>query len=208
MDGLVTNASLIVGVSGGGLSAHSVLVTGLAGIAAGSFSMATGEYVSVKSQNELTQAEAAIERDRLERFPEAEEEELAETLLEYGLDLDLAKHVASEISKRPEAAFRMHTREEFGLDPDDLASPWLAAGLSLVSFALGAIIPLIPYLAGGKGLLVPLIVFAVALFLGGEAVGRVTSRPMFLSGARQLALGAGAAAVTYGIGQAIHAWAR
>jgi len=206
MDGLVTNASLIIGVSGGGLSAHSTIVTGLAGLVAGSFSMATGEFISVTSQNELTDAEAALEKDKLERFPEAEEEELAEALAGYGLDAALAKQVAAEISKRPDAAFRMHTREEFGIDPDDLASPWVAAGLSLISFALGAVIPLAPYLAGARGLLVTLLVFAVALFVGGEAVGRVTSRPPLLSGIRQLVLGSLAALVTYGIGRAIGTW--
>ena len=117
MDGLVTNASLIVGVGGGGLSSHSIVLTGLAGLAAGSFSMAAGEYVSVSSQNELTGAEAAVEREKLARFPEAEEEELTEVLTGYGLDLDLAGRVAAEISKRPEAALRMHTREEFGVKP-------------------------------------------------------------------------------------------
>jgi vacuolar iron transporter family protein len=205
MDGLVTNASLIVGVSGGGLSPHFTILTGLAGLAAGSFSMAAGEYISVRSQNELTGAEAAVERGKLARFPEAEQEELTEVLAGYGLDLTLAGRVAAEISKRPETAFRMHTREEFGVDPEDLPSPWTAAGLSLMSFALGAVVPLAPYLAGARSLLIPLIVFAVALFAGGAAVGRVTRRPLLHGGARQLVIGAAAAAVTYGIGQAIGA---
>ena len=144
MDGLVTNASLIVGVGGGGLSSHSIVLTGLAGLAAGSFSMAAGEYVSVSSQNELTGAEAEVEREKLARFPEAEEEELTEVLTGYGLDLDLAGRVAAEISKRPEAALRMHTREEFGVNPEDLASPWVAAGSSMVSFAAGCGYPASP----------------------------------------------------------------
>jgi VIT1/CCC1 family predicted Fe2+/Mn2+ transporter len=203
MDGLVTNASLIVGVGGGGLSSHSIILTGLAGLAAGSFSMAAGEYISVTSQNELTAGEAAIERDKLANFPEAEEEELTEVFAKYGLDLDLARQVAAEISKRPDAALRMHTREEFGVNPEDLASPWVAAASSLVSFALGAIIPLISYLAGSQSLLISLLVFAVALFAGGATVGRFTNRPLIRSGLRQLALGAVAAAVTYGIGRAI-----
>ncbi len=203
MDGLVTNASLIVGVGGGGLSSHSIVLTGLAGLAAGSFSMAAGEYVSVSSQNELTGAEAAVEREKLASFPQAEEEELTEVLTGYGLDLDLAGRVAAEISKRPEAALRMHTREEFGVNPEDLASPWVAAGSSMVSFALGAVIPLVPYLAGAQSLVISVLVSTVALFVGGAIVGRVTSRPLVRSGLRQLALGAAAAAVTYGIGRAI-----
>jgi vacuolar iron transporter family protein len=205
MDGLVTNASLIVGVSGGGFSPHSTILTGLAGLAAGSFSMAAGEYISVTSQNELVAAETAIEREKLAKFPEAEQEELTEVLAGYGLDAALAARVAAEISKRPATAVRMHTREEFGVDPDDLPSPWAASGLSLVSFAFGAVVPLVPYLAGARSLLIPLILFALALFVGGAAVGRVTSRPLIRTGARQLAIGGVAAAVTYGIGQAISA---
>jgi vacuolar iron transporter family protein len=205
MDGLVTNASLIVGVGGGGLSPHSTILTGLAGLAAGSLSMAAGEYISVTAQNELTTAEAAVEREKLATFPEAEEEELTEVLIGYGLDVVLARQVAAEISKQPDTAFRMHTREEFGLDPAHLPSPWVAGGLSLVSFGLGAVIPLVPYLAGARTLLIPLVLFAVALFVGGAATGRVTRRPRLQSGARQLALGAAAAAVTYGIGQAVGA---
>ncbi len=186
MDGLVTNTSLIVGVGGGGLSSHSIVLTGLAGLAAGSFSMAAGEYVSVSSQNELTAAEAAVEREKLARFPEAEEEELTEVLTGYGLDLGLAGRVAAEISKRPEAALRMHTREEFGVNPEDLASPWVAAGSSMASFALGAVIPLVPYLAGAQSLVISVLVSAVALFVGGAMVGRVTRRPLVRSGLRQL----------------------
>lgn len=208
MDGLVTNASLIVGVGGGGLSTHSIVLTGLAGLVAGSFSMAAGEYISVSSQNELTAAEAAVEREKLAHYPEAEEEELTEMLTGYGLDLDLAARVAAEISKSPEAALRIHTSAEFGVNPEDLASPWVAAGASMVSFALGAVLPLFPYLVGASSLLIPLVVSAIALFGGGALVGRITRRPLLLSGIRQLSLGAVAAAVTYGIGQAIGSSAR
>ena len=205
MDGLVTNASLIVGVGGGGLSPHAIVLTGLAGLAAGSFSMAAGEYISVTSQNQLIQAEATVERGKLERFPDAEEEELTEMLTGYGLDLDLASQVAAEMSTRPEAALRMHTLEEFGVNPEELPSPWVAAALSMVSFALGAIIPLLPYLAGATSLVASVVLTAIALFAGGAVVGRLTSRPLLRCGFRQLALGTLAAAVTYGIGQAISA---
>src|SRR5690242_5571983 len=142
MDGLVTNASLIVGVGSGGLAPHAIILTGLAGLAAGSLSMAAGEYISVRSQNELTHAETELERDRIARFPAAEHEELTEVLTGYGLAPDLAAQAATAISRNPEKALRMHTREEFGVDPEDLPSPWTAGAASLVSFAVGAVLPL------------------------------------------------------------------
>lgn len=205
MDGLITNASLVVGVGGSGESTHAILLTGLAGLAAGSFSMAAGEYISVTSQNELIASETALERAKLATFPKAEQEELTEVLTGYGLDVDLAGRVAEEISKQPDAALRIHTREEFGVNPEDLPSPYVAAASSLLAFALGAVLPIAPYLAGAHKLFLPLIVFGVALFAGGATVGRLTKRPPLTSGARQFMLGAVAAAVTYGIGQLIGA---
>ena len=121
---------------------------------------------------------------------------MTEVFIEYGLELDLARRVAAEISKRPRAALRIHTREEFGVSPEDLASPWVAAGLSFTSFALGPIIPPAPYLAGAQSLFIPLLVFAAALFVGGATVGRFTTRPLLRIGFRQFALGTVAAAVT------------
>ncbi|MGH3853576.1 MAG: VIT1/CCC1 transporter family protein [Pseudonocardiaceae bacterium] len=203
MDGLITNASLIVGVGGGGAAIHTLLLTGLAGLAAGSLSMAAGEYISVTSQNELTHAETQLERDKIAQFPDAEREELTETLTRYGLDLALAAQAATAISRHPDTALRMHTREELGVDPDNLPSPWVAAGASLLAFAVGAAIPLLPYLAGARTLLGSLIIVAIALFGGGATVGVMTQRPVLRSGARQLLLGALAAAVTFGIGRLI-----
>lgn len=203
MDGLVTNASLMIGVSGGGASIHALVLTGLAGLAAGSLSMAMGEYISVCSQNELAAAEVALERSKLAEFPDAEREELTETLAGYGLSSEVARQAAAEISARPEAALRMHTREELGINPEDLPSPWVAAGASLLAFAVGALVPLIPYLLGVSTLVIPMAVVAVALFLGGGAVGALTHRPLLRNGARQLVLGALAAAITYGIGHII-----
>lgn len=165
--------------------------------------MAAGEYISVTSQNELVASEAALERDKLATFPQAEQEELTDVLTGYGLDMALAGRVAEEISKQPDAALRMHTREEFGVNPEDLPSPYVAAASSLLAFALGAVLPIAPYLAGTHSLLLPLIVFGVALFGGGATVGRLTKRPPLTSGGRQFVLGAVAAAVTYGIGQLI-----
>lgn len=203
MDGLITNASLIVGVGGGGAPVHTLLLTGLAGLGAGSLSMAAGEYISVTSQNELIAAETAIEADKLARFPAAEHEELTETLIGYGLSATLAAQAATDISRDPQMALRMHTREEFGLDPDNLPSPWVAAAASLTAFAVGAIIPLLPYLAGVHTMVSSLILVAIALVGGGAIVGGLTSRPVLRSGARQLLLGALAAAITYGIGRLI-----
>jgi VIT1/CCC1 family predicted Fe2+/Mn2+ transporter len=205
MDGLVTNASLILGVGGEGLSPHAIVLTGLAGLVAGSLSMAAGEYISVRSQNELTHAETALERDRPERYPDAEREELTEVLTGYGLDPQLAGQAAAQISRNRDAALRIHTRDEFGVDPQDLPSPWVAAGASLASFAAGVALPLLPFFARARTLLVSLVVAAIALFAGGAAVGRLTRRPMWLAGTRQLLLGALAAAITYGVGHLLGA---
>ena len=141
MDGLVSNTALIAGVAGGGVSSTTVVLTGLAGLAAGAFSMATGEYVSVASQSELTQAEIAIEKAEIARVPEAEEAELAAIFHGRGVDLETAREVARQLSVDPEQAWRVHAREELGVDPDDLPSPWLAAGSSFVAFSLGALVP-------------------------------------------------------------------
>ena len=148
MDGLVTNVSLIAGVGGGGGSSHALVLAGLAGLSAGAFSMATGEYVSVSSQNELVAAEVRKEKLELEIHPEAERRELAAVFRRSGVDADLADQVARQVSAHPDAALRVHVREELGVDYEDLPSPLNAAATSLVTFALGALVPLIPYLAG------------------------------------------------------------
>src|SRR5215469_7212904 len=148
MDGLVTNVSLIAGVSGGNASKSAIVLTGLAGLAAGAFSMATGEYVSVSSQNELVQAEVTKERYELEHNPDAEARELAAVFRHRGVDADLAERVARQVGRKPEEALRMHVREELGVDHHDLPSPYVAAGASLVTFAVGALIPMMPYLLG------------------------------------------------------------
>jgi VIT1/CCC1 family predicted Fe2+/Mn2+ transporter len=146
MDGLVTNVSLIAGVGGGGASPHTIVLTGLAGLAAGAFSMATGEYVSVSSQNELVAAEVRKERYEIEHNPESERTELASTFRQWGVSAGLADAVAAQISAHPEHALGVHVREELGVDHHDLPSPVTAAAASLATFGLGAIIPLLPYL--------------------------------------------------------------
>lgn len=205
VDGLVTNASLIAGVGGGGGSTHAIVLTGLAGLVAGAFSMGTGEYVSVTNQNELVQAEVAVERRMHEQFPAAEQAELAETFRGYGADAETAAEMAASVSKNPDVALRIHTRDELGLDPDDLPSALLAGGASLVAFSFGALLPLVPYLFGFPGLLAAMLVAAVALVGGGMVVGRLTGRPLLRSGSRQLLLGAVAVAVTFLVGHLIGA---
>jgi len=203
VDGLVTNASLIAGLGGGGESRHTVILTGVAALVAGAFSMGTGEYVSVTNQNELVHAEVATERRMHARFPAAEQDELAETFRGYGADAETAARMAAAVSRDPDTALRVHTREELGIDPFELPSALAAGLLSLAAFSAGALIPLLPYLAGLASLAASLIVTAVALLAGGTVVGRLTGRPWLRSGLRQLALGAVAIAVTFTVGSLI-----
>ncbi len=148
VDGLATNASLIAGLGGGGAAAHTIVLTGAAALVAGAFSMGTGEYISVTNQNELVHAEVALERQMLARFPEAEREELAGYFRQYGADPDTAARMAAAVSSDPDTALRVHTREELGVDHTELPSPVLAGSASLLAFSLGALVPLLPYLAG------------------------------------------------------------
>ncbi|MET8145834.1 VIT1/CCC1 transporter family protein [Sphaerisporangium sp. NPDC005288] len=203
MDGLVSNASLIAGVVGGGAGAHTVTIAGLAGLVSGAFSMATGEYTSVRSQTEMTLAEIDVERREIARNPEAEERELAALYESRGLSPDLAREVARQLHRHDEVAWRVHAREELGVDPDDLPSPWKAAGSSFLAFALGALVPLLPFLFGVGSVAVAVALTAVALFATGALVARLTSRSPLFGGARQLALGAAAAAVTFGVGHLV-----
>jgi VIT1/CCC1 family predicted Fe2+/Mn2+ transporter len=200
MDGLVSNLALVTGVVGGGASPHAVVVTGLAGLVAGACSMAVGEFTSVSSQSELVAAEIAVERRELKRVPEEEERELTEIYQAKGLSPKLARQVAAELSRNPDEAWRAHVREELGVDPDDLPSPWVAAGASFLSFAIGALVPLLPFLFGMGALLPALLLTGLALFATGGLVARLTARPVWFGGGRQLLLGAVSAAVTYGVG--------
>jgi vacuolar iron transporter family protein len=203
MDGLVTNVSLISGVGAAGAATHTVALTGLAGLVAGAFSMATGEYVSVSSQNELVQSEVAKERLELRRNPVGERAELAESFIAQGVDPELAQQVAAQISAQPDQGLTLHVREELGVDPDDLPSPWTAAFASFSAFTVGAIIPLAPYLFGLHTLWLALLLSALGAVLGGGAVGRLTARPSWRGALRQLALAGLAAGATYVIGSLI-----
>jgi VIT1/CCC1 family predicted Fe2+/Mn2+ transporter len=205
MDGLVSNGALIAGVAGGGGSARTIVLTGLAGLVAGACSMATGEYTSVASQTELTHAEIARERRELAEHPAQEQAELAAIYRARGLDADLAEQVAEQLSRNPDEVWRVHVREEMGVDPDDLPSPWVAAGSSFAAFSIGALVPVLPFLLSVGSLTATLVFTAIALFLAGAAVARMTSVPTWFGGVRQLGLAAVAAAVTFGVGHVIGA---
>jgi VIT1/CCC1 family predicted Fe2+/Mn2+ transporter len=203
MDGLVTNVSLIAGVGGGGGSQHTIVLTGLAGLAAGAFSMAAGEFVSVSSQNELVHSEVDKERHELTTNADAEQAELVGMLRQRGLSADTARRAAAEISAHPDKALAVHAVEELGVDPGDLPSPFVAAGASLLAFAIGALIPLLPYALGLNVLWVALALSALAAVVGGGIVARLTNRPFWKGALRQLVLGAVAAGITYLIGLAV-----
>ena len=203
MDGLVTNIALIAGVGGGGAGHHALVLTGVAGLVAGAISMGLGEYTSVRAQNEQVSAELEKERHELHVNPEGEADELVAAWTARGLPERLARQVADALQANPEQALRVHAQEELGVVPDELPSPWVAAGSSLVCFAIGALVPLITYLLGSDSLWLALSVGGVGLFTAGALVARFTARPWWSSGVRQLVLGALAAAVTYAIGTLI-----
>jgi vacuolar iron transporter family protein len=203
MDGLVSNFALIAGVAGGTGDTKVVALAGVAGLAAGAFSMAGGEYVSVASQRELALAEIAVERRELEHNPDAERQELAEDFVRKGVEPALAAEVARQISTNPDRALQVHARNEFGVDPRDLPSPRLAAVSSFLSFSVGAALPLVPYLLGVTGLTVSAVVSCAALFGAGALVSAVTARSWWYSGLRQLVVGVVAAGLTFALGHLI-----
>ncbi|WP_033820221.1 VIT1/CCC1 transporter family protein [Kitasatospora sp. MBT63] len=203
MDGLVSNLALMTGVVGGDVGRSAVIITGLAGLAAGACSMAAGEYTSVASQRELVEAEIEAERLELRRNPKGELAELAQLYVAKGVEPELALEVARQLSVDPERTLAVHAREELGIDPEDLPSPVVAAASSFACFAVGALLPLLPYLLGAVALWPALAVAAVGLFLCGAVVARVTARSWWFSGLRQLVLGGAAAGVTFLLGHLI-----
>ena len=205
MDGLVTNASLIAGATGAHASNHSIILTGLAGLVAGAFSMATGEYISVTSQNDMTIAEVDAERIELAHNPRKELAELAELYVSKGVDPHLALEVAAQLTRDPQQALNVHAREELGVDPDDLPSPWTAAGSSFVAFTAGALTPLAPYLLGVPNFTIAISVAGAAALGGGAVVAKAAKRPALPGGIRQLLLGALATGVTFLVGQLVGA---
>jgi len=205
-DGLVSNLSLVMGVAGASLGREEILITGLAGLIAGSCSMAMGEWVSVTSARELMQRELSVERRELEDSPAEERDELIAIYESKGLTREQATAIADSLMANPAAALDTHAREELGIDPDDLGgSPWQAAGASFLLFCIGAIPPIIPYVfvGGATAVILSLVLSGIALFAIGALITRLTDRSPLKSGARQLAIGFAAAAVTFGVGAAI-----
>jgi VIT1/CCC1 family predicted Fe2+/Mn2+ transporter len=202
-DGLVSNLSLVMGVAGASSGqGHFVLLAGVAGLLAGAFSMAAGEYVSMQSQRELFERQIALERAELEAMPQEEEAELAGVYRAKGFSPSEAATIATRMFQDPEQALDTLVREELGLDPDELGSPWGAAAGSFGAFAVGAFVPVVPYLisTGGSAFLGSLGLSIAALFAVGAGVSLLTGRSPVLSGARQVAIGGAAAAVTYVVG--------
>ncbi|HEX6006677.1 MAG TPA: VIT1/CCC1 transporter family protein [Burkholderiales bacterium] len=201
-DGLVSNASLILGVAGAIADNSIVLLSGAAGLIAGAFSMAAGEYVSVRSQREMYEYQIALEREELDHYPEAEAEELALIYEARGLNREEAASMAKTMTADPEVALKTLAREELGLNPDDLGSPWGAALFSFVSFAAGAAIPLTPFffVEGRASLLISIGLTGTALLGVGAALSLFTGRSALYSGLRMLAIGAAAGTVTYLVG--------
>jgi VIT1/CCC1 family predicted Fe2+/Mn2+ transporter len=208
MDGLVSNLALVAGVAGGTRDAgdsQAVVLAGLAGLAAGAFSMAAGEYTSVASQSEAAAREIEKERLEIQANPDAEIDELAEMYVDKGVDEVLAMEVARQVHRDIDNAVAVHAREELGVDPDELASPGLAAVSSFVSFGVGALVPVLPYLLGANTLLPGLALTLLALFACGAVVTQVTNRTWMYGGLRQMLLGGAAAALTYAVGAAVGA---
>jgi VIT1/CCC1 family predicted Fe2+/Mn2+ transporter len=207
-DGLVSNTSLIMGVAGASAGAGSVITAGVAGLLAGALSMAAGEYISMRSQREMFEYQIGLERDELAEYPEEEAEELALIYAARGMDLEQARRITRELVKNPEAALDALAREELGLNPDDLGSPWGAAIFSFLAFAAGAVLPLVPFLLGlplNRAVTIAAVVAGIALFGVGAALSLFTGRNAWRGGLRMVLIGGGAGLVTWIIGSLLGA---
>jgi VIT1/CCC1 family predicted Fe2+/Mn2+ transporter len=204
-DGLVTNVSLVLGMAGANPGGAIVRLAGIAGLVAGSFSMAAGEYLSMTAQRELMERELEVERRALERHPKGEEAELRGMYVRRGIDPGVAEDMANQVMQDPDLALETHAREEMGISMERLGSPWQAAAASFVTFAVGAFIPLLPWLIGsGTAAIVASIVLgALASLVVGAVLARFTERSVVTSALRQLAVTTVAAGVTFGVGKAI-----
>lgn len=202
-DGLVSNTSLVLGVAGAASDERAVLLAGVAGLLAGALSMAAGEWISVRSQREMVERQIAAEKDELAQYPEAEARELALIYEARGLGPDEARAMATRIVANPTHAIDVLAREELGVDPGDLSSPWGAAAYSFVSFALGAALPLAPLVvfAGPSALCLSVAVATVAMFALGAVTSLFTGAGAARSGLRMLAVGSVAAGATFGLGR-------
>jgi VIT1/CCC1 family predicted Fe2+/Mn2+ transporter len=201
-DGLVSNFSLVMGFAGAEAKPEYILLAGVAGLLAGSFSMAAGEYVSVSAQRELFEQQIAMEKQELEMSPNEEEEELALIYQAKGIPDDQARSLARRIIANPKTAIDTLAREELGLDPSQLGSPWAAAGSSFLAFVIGAFVPVLPYLfsTGATAWLASALLSCLALFGVGALISIFTARGPMLSGLRMLGIGLLASAITYSVG--------
>jgi VIT1/CCC1 family predicted Fe2+/Mn2+ transporter len=201
-DGLVSNASLIMGVAGATGEPSMILTSGIAGLLAGALSMAAGEYVSMRSQREMYEYQIGLEREEFAEYPEEEAEELALIYNARGMEMQEARSVARKMLKDPEHALNTLAREELGLNPDDLGSPWGAAIFSFLAFTLGAIIPLAPFLLklGPQPVIYAAVFAGAALFVVGTTLSLFTGRGAFWGGLRMLLIGGISGAATYAIG--------
>jgi VIT1/CCC1 family predicted Fe2+/Mn2+ transporter len=205
-DGLVSNASLVMGVAGAELAGRSILITGLAGLLAGSLSMALGEWLSVQSARELYEHQIATEREELLAAPEEEAEELALIYQAKGLPADRARELGQRLVQDQQTALDTLAREELGIEPGELGgSAWVAATTSFVLFSAGAIIPVFPYffVAGTTAVLISVALSVAALFAIGAGITVITGRSAFRSGLRQVVFGLAAAAITFGVGRLV-----
>lgn len=201
-DGLVSNLALVMGVAGASPGGRVIVIASLAGLLAGAFSMAAGEYVSMRVQAEVAQRALAIEMKEIAEDPEGERVELASMFLARGYSADLAERMAAEAMGNPALALSAHAREELGIDPDHLGSPPAAAASSFATFAVGALVPLLPYLfaSGASAAVQSLLASLAALFSVGSLTARLGGRPSWKGGLRMLVIGGTAAGLTFGIG--------
>ena len=204
-DGLVSNLALVMGFAGATTRNDLIVLAGIAGLLAGAFSMAAGEYVSMQSQKELFERQIDLEREELRFMPEKERGELAAVYRAKGLSEEEADMVAGRLMQDPEHALDTKIREELGLDPDELGSPWGAALYSFLAFGLGALIPLAPFLilAGLTAIAISVLLALTALFIVGALVSLLTGRSLLFSGIRQVSIGGAAALVTFIVGSLI-----
>jgi len=202
-DGLVSNLALIMGVAGAGQPNKVIVLAGIAGLLAGAFSMAAGEYISMRVQREVFERLIHLEAHEIGSDVDAERDELAALYERKGISTELAARIAEEVMRDPRIALETHAREELGLDPQEgLGSPWAAAGFSFLTFSIGAIVPLVPFvfLAGDAAVLTSALLTLATLFGVGAGMSFLTGRKLYLSGLRMMLIGGAAAVITFGIG--------
>ena len=204
MDGLVSNTALIAGV-GAAADAHAVVIGGFAGLVAGAFSMALGEFTSVTTANEQLESEVLVEKRAFRMHPQAEKAELVDMLVTMGLTPETATKASEEIHRDENRAVNFHLTQELGVDPEDKPSPYVAAGSRFIMFAIGAIVPLIPYLLGFQSLWLGMLCGGVGLLVAGAVAARFTKKPLWFASLRQLLFGTVAIGATYLVGHLVGA---